>query len=516
MRSCHGDIIVCLDDDDYYPPTRISHAVERLIKSGKDLAGCTRMLILDDDLGVVIQLHGMHDRHGVHSTMAYTRKYARTHKYDTTKTFAEEASFTLNFTEPMVQLDGQHVFMQISHFQNTFSKKKILLTAMIGDARVGTVLPNETPEKFLSQKSPSLLKILRSDDAALEEVSTITFYCGLFSIVWDPTSQSLGGSEQAVVEEARCFAARGLSVCVYANFAWNETRRIDGVNYHHANTFRCRRHYDVLVLWRFSGMVVLKSPHLRARRLVVDLHDHIPQTYQLLYEYREKVNLVLCKSNFQVHLIKSQLPNQLPSSCRIAVVPNGVRVNTFEKVVGTVTRRPKHLVYASSYTRGLESLLKHTWPVLHHLEPEAVFHVCYGMEHVKDPEYLKKMNALLKQPGVVHHGRLDVLAVASLKASCGFHLYYTPTSAEIDCISIRESLVVGCIPILSHVNVFGERPGFHIKDLGFESRGYVQLARVICEIFSKEDLEEIRTNLRKSPLVMDWEATTAEFWSLVK
>jgi glycosyltransferase involved in cell wall biosynthesis len=28
-----GDIIVCMDDDDYYPPTRISHAVEELNKS---------------------------------------------------------------------------------------------------------------------------------------------------------------------------------------------------------------------------------------------------------------------------------------------------------------------------------------------------------------------------------------------------------------------------------------------------------------------------------------------------
>ena len=29
-RFARGDIIVYMDDDDYYPPTRISHAVETL------------------------------------------------------------------------------------------------------------------------------------------------------------------------------------------------------------------------------------------------------------------------------------------------------------------------------------------------------------------------------------------------------------------------------------------------------------------------------------------------------
>ena len=35
---CKGEIIVYMDDDDYYPPTRVSHAVERLISNPKALA----------------------------------------------------------------------------------------------------------------------------------------------------------------------------------------------------------------------------------------------------------------------------------------------------------------------------------------------------------------------------------------------------------------------------------------------------------------------------------------------
>ena len=43
------DIAVCFDDDDYYPPTRVSHAVERLIKTRKQIAGCTSHLVFDLD-----------------------------------------------------------------------------------------------------------------------------------------------------------------------------------------------------------------------------------------------------------------------------------------------------------------------------------------------------------------------------------------------------------------------------------------------------------------------------------
>jgi hypothetical protein len=101
--------------------------------------------------------------------------------------------------------------------------------------------------------------------------------------------------------------------------------------------------------------------------------------------------------------------------------------------------------------------------------------------------------------------------VAQLKATCGFHLYYTATAAEIDCISIRESLVVGCIPILSKVNVFGERDGVHVENSGFEVKDYVQLAKIICELFTK-DLEEFRASLQKSPLVMDWKKASETWW----
>jgi signal peptidase I len=38
---CKGDIIVIMDDDDYYPVTRVQHAVEKLEDSDYLISGCS-------------------------------------------------------------------------------------------------------------------------------------------------------------------------------------------------------------------------------------------------------------------------------------------------------------------------------------------------------------------------------------------------------------------------------------------------------------------------------------------
>jgi glycosyltransferase involved in cell wall biosynthesis len=50
-KSCVGDIIVCMDDDDYYPPERVQHCVESLEKSGYLLAGCSALYLYEYFMG---------------------------------------------------------------------------------------------------------------------------------------------------------------------------------------------------------------------------------------------------------------------------------------------------------------------------------------------------------------------------------------------------------------------------------------------------------------------------------
>ena len=55
-NKCSGKIIVCMDDDDYYPPERVSHAVASLKKTRCLIAGCSDMYIYEYFMSKIIQM----------------------------------------------------------------------------------------------------------------------------------------------------------------------------------------------------------------------------------------------------------------------------------------------------------------------------------------------------------------------------------------------------------------------------------------------------------------------------
>ena len=123
-----GDVRVVLDDDDYYPPERVRHAVESLASSKKQIAGCSPMLLFDYSSDRLFQFKSFGKNHSVASCMAWTSAYKGV--CDPTARFAEESSFTDGFREPMVQLDPEKTIVQSSHSQNTFSKKGLIATGL--------------------------------------------------------------------------------------------------------------------------------------------------------------------------------------------------------------------------------------------------------------------------------------------------------------------------------------------------------------------------------------------------
>ena len=125
MKAATGDVIVWCDDDDYIHPKRVAHAVTRLQGSKKDLAGSTVMYIYFVDTQQVMRVGPYHNRHSTCGVMAFTRKYLNNHAFDDTAPKAEEASFTLKFTEPMVQLDPMQTILCIAHSSNTVDKSTI-------------------------------------------------------------------------------------------------------------------------------------------------------------------------------------------------------------------------------------------------------------------------------------------------------------------------------------------------------------------------------------------------------
>jgi hypothetical protein len=121
-----GSIIVYMDDDDYYPPERISHSVEKLQSDPFALcAGSSEIYVYFKTLTKMIQCGPYHDTHATAGTFAFKRELLEQTKYEEGAAIAEERAFLKGYTIPFVQLDPLKTILVFSHDHNTFDKKKM-------------------------------------------------------------------------------------------------------------------------------------------------------------------------------------------------------------------------------------------------------------------------------------------------------------------------------------------------------------------------------------------------------
>ena len=122
-----GEIIVYMDDDDYYPPDRVSHAVEMLQLHPTVLcAGSSEIYIYFKHIDKLYQFGPYGPTHATAGTFAFKRELLTHTRYDESACLAEERHFLKDYTIPMVQLDPLKVILVFSHDHNTFDKRKLL------------------------------------------------------------------------------------------------------------------------------------------------------------------------------------------------------------------------------------------------------------------------------------------------------------------------------------------------------------------------------------------------------
>jgi glycosyltransferase involved in cell wall biosynthesis len=125
-NEAHGAIIVAMDDDDYYPPDRVSSVVEAFKKNPKiELAGSSEMNLYYLDTKKIYTIGPYTDTHATNGTMAWRKSYANKHKYDEYVTKAEEITFLENFKHPMIQLNPLSTILVICHTDNTADKNEL-------------------------------------------------------------------------------------------------------------------------------------------------------------------------------------------------------------------------------------------------------------------------------------------------------------------------------------------------------------------------------------------------------
>ena len=126
-EKCSGDIIVYMDDDDYYPPQRVSHAVHMLKTNPKAMcAGSSEVYLWFKHIGKMYQFGPYGPNHATAGTFAFRKELLEETSYEDNAALAEEKHFLKNYTVPFVQLEPLKSILVFSHEHNTFDKRKLL------------------------------------------------------------------------------------------------------------------------------------------------------------------------------------------------------------------------------------------------------------------------------------------------------------------------------------------------------------------------------------------------------
>lgn len=507
-NKCTGDIIVCMDDDDYYPPERISNAVDSLVKSSCLLAGCSDVYMYDYLIDKLYKFKGFHDKHSTNNCIAFKKEYLLTHKHDETLDMGEESSFTNNFTEPMVQLVASKCIIVSSHCYNTFNKRELCVGGSLGiNPSLFEVTDHPITNYIPSNIYKNMKNLFYKEESSQYDIVYMT---GGFYNKWDPKDKSLGGSEQAIVNLCENWVKYGKKVAVYGEILSNKKETIthNGVDYTNWKLFEFNQNYKTVIMWRGYGLSCCLPFNIKATHLYWDIHDNFSQddpTKKIYLKYKNKINKILLKSNYHKDEFNKYFGLKLKEE-QYAVISNGLKIKEFSNNWDNVIRNPYRFCYVSYYTRGLELILKNIWPLIKKLEPKAELHLYYGLDMFKD-ENLKGYYKFLigSSPGVIDHGRQNTDFIVREKYLSNFQLYITNTPSEIDCISIRESLIAGCIPLISNFGVFKEREGVHFE-LDDDINNYKQISEQIIKLIkNKKETDILRDVLKKSSTIIGWD-----------
>jgi tetratricopeptide (TPR) repeat protein len=281
---------------------------------------------------------------------------------------------------------------------------------------------------------------------------SIAWFCGKGFEPWSPENlkTGIGGSETAVIELSKHWARMGYDVTVFGYP--KEEKDWDGVHYKQYWRFNHQDTFDTLIIWRNPWILDRKY---NANRVFLDLHDVI-NPHELTEGRLKNVDKIFVKSNYHRNFAPDVPDN------KFVVIPNGVNPDLFD-VKGD--RRPYKVIYASSYDRGLEYMLRYGWPVIKKEIPEAELNIFYGWNlfdsvHKDNPERMNwkgRMLDLMKQDGVTERGRVGKDRLAKEFAESQI-LYYATTFEEIDCITVRQGAITGAVPFTTDYSAIKERP----------------------------------------------------------
>jgi hypothetical protein len=499
-----GDIIVWASVYDYQFSCRINTIVDKLSKSDKFLTGSHNIYFYKINKQIK---KSTNNNILISNTLAYKKEYCQTHNFDNTDD-NYITKFTNNNSEPV------EIILPENSVINIFNLNNMITSSLIKNIQY-EILEFDSINYLIDPLIHKQINELNIDDINSDYLSyDIVYLIGANGIEWEPSDMKLGGSEQAVVNLSSEWASNGYKVVVYGNF--NQDYNHNNVFYTNWMNLDTTLKIKNLIVWRTQGILLLMNFDYLADNIIIDFHDNFSYTLahldrNNLLKTLEKVNKYVFKSEYHLLCFEEFLGRKLNES-EYEIILNGLRIEEFKNNKDYV-RNPYRFCYCSSYDRGLEYILENVWPYIYNAEPKAEFHVYYGMDYIFDEKFKLKLRILLSQPGVMDHGRQPMDMIIREKYLSTFHIYLSDSIAEIDCISVRESLVTGCIPIISKFGVFANRHGiqYNWDPLNKELCKSIAI-NIITEMNNKSFIELARNQLMNSETIVSWK-NVAESWT---
>jgi glycosyltransferase involved in cell wall biosynthesis len=165
-----GTIVVYMDDDDYYPPERVSHAVDVLQANKHAMcAGSSEIYVYFKHIQQMYQSGPYGPNHATAGTFAFRSELLKECRYEDRAALAEEKHFLKNYTVPFVQLDPMKTILVFSHNHNTFDKRKLLENINEQYFKQS----DKTVDQFIRQKNEAPIKqfFMTDIDGLLEKYS---------------------------------------------------------------------------------------------------------------------------------------------------------------------------------------------------------------------------------------------------------------------------------------------------------------------------------------------------------
>lgn len=293
----------------------------------------------------------------------------------------------------------------------------------------------------------------------------IAILCGPGFEKWSPKNvkTGLGGSESAVVYLSKELTRLGWKVTVFAD-PQDDTGIYDGVEYKPWHEVDNRDRFNILIIWRAIGFA---DGEFSANKVYLWTHD-VPNCADITEERLGKIDKIMALTNYHRSLFKMSKDGEfvdIPDD-KFFITANGIEPVQINKK----WKRDLHrMIWTSSYDRGLPYLLN-MWPDIKKAVPDTNLHIYYGWNlfdrfHADNPakmEWKAKVEKLMNQEGITHHGRVGHKELRRAYAESGVFSYPTDFQ-EIHCISSAEAQAYGAVPCVTDYAALKETVKYGIK-----------------------------------------------------